>query len=293
MSERQTYHSNQATLLMASGGLLLGTIGIFVANTGQSPLAIVFYRCLFGCLALLAWAYFSGKINELKLSKSQIKYVSIIGVFMVIIWSLYFYSLRLIPIGISTLVFHIQAFWVLILGAVFFKEKITLRSCFILTLALLGLALSTGLLNGSSAGFGLSNAFLKGIGICILGSFFYAVTTLIAKLNTGISSLSLTWWQCAVGALVTAWVPFLKGWPLEFSAWAWLIGIGVIHSGLAFTLIYQGISRLSTSRIAVLQFVYPGTAILIDWAVYDHALSFMQWVGVMLIAYALWALRKA
>jgi drug/metabolite transporter (DMT)-like permease len=51
-------------------------------------------------------------------------------------------------------------------------------------------------------------------------------------------------------------------------------------------------ARLPTGRIAVLQFVYPVTAVLLDWAVYGRALSALQLAGVALIGAALWTLRR-
>ena len=41
--------------LMIAGGVLLGTIGVFVEEAGQHPLVTVWFRCAFGALALVAW----------------------------------------------------------------------------------------------------------------------------------------------------------------------------------------------------------------------------------------------
>jgi drug/metabolite transporter (DMT)-like permease len=71
-----------------------------------------------------------------------------------------------------------------------------------------------------------------------------------------------------------------------------LVGLGVIHTGLAYVVLYAGMARLSTSRIALLQFVYPVAAILMDWAVYGRALSAVQLAGVALMAVALTAVRR-
>jgi drug/metabolite transporter (DMT)-like permease len=69
--------------------------------------------------------------------------------------------------------------------------------------------------------------------------------------------------------------------------------LGAIHTGLAYVVLYAGVSRLRTSRIAILQFVCPITAILVDWAVYGHTLSVMQIAGVMLMAFTLWSVRRS
>jgi len=66
----------------------------------------------------------------------------------------------------------------------------------------------------------------------------------------------------------------------------------VLHTGLAYVLLYGGMARLATGRIAVLQFVYPAVAAAVDWAVYGRALSPLQLAGVALIGAALWTLRR-
>ena len=53
--------------LMVGGGLLLGTIGVFVEEAGQHPLTTVWFRCAFGGLALLLWGAASGRLRELRL----------------------------------------------------------------------------------------------------------------------------------------------------------------------------------------------------------------------------------
>jgi len=78
------------------------------------------------------------------------------------------------------------------------------------------------------------------------------------------------------------------GWPAWGMSWAWLAGLGLIHTGLAYTLMYIGMARLHTARIAVFQFVYPALAIVIDWLVLDQRLSGVQIAGIALMSAAIW-----
>jgi drug/metabolite transporter (DMT)-like permease len=50
-------------------------------------------------------------------------------------------------------------------------------------------------------------------------------------------------------------------------------------------------ARLTLGRIAVLQFVYPLTAVLVDWLVYSRTLNRVQIGGMVLMALALWTIR--
>jgi drug/metabolite transporter (DMT)-like permease len=141
------------------------------------------------------------------------------------------------------------------------------------------------------AGSGYSADYVLGLLMCAGGSLSYAAVTLLAKTERSVSPFALAWWQCVVGVLVLAWVPFIQGWPTSGSAWAWLAGLGVIHTGLAYAVIFAGMARLTAGNIAVLQFVYPVTAVLVDWAVYGRTLNRSQLLGVTLMALSLWVIR--
>jgi drug/metabolite transporter (DMT)-like permease len=68
--------------------------------------------------------------------------------------------------------------------------------------------------------------------------------------------------------------------------WFWIVGMGVLHTGLSYVLIYGALPKLTTPIIAVLLFVYPLTAIAVDAIVYGRALSLAQWAGMALIVIA-------
>jgi len=51
-------------------------------------------------------------------------------------------------------------------------------------------------------------------------------------------------------------------------------------------------ARLTLGKIAVLQFVYPLSAVLFDWMIYGTTLSLLQTLGVLLMGFAVWTIRK-
>lgn len=274
--------------LLIAAGMLLGTLGVFVEEAGQHPLLTVWFRCAFGALSLLAWAAASGRLGELRLRGRSWGVVAATGCFTVLNWLLFFAAIPRLSIGVATVVFHIQPIWVIVFGACFLRERVSSSQWFATLLALGGLALASGL------GDGLSGAGGQGLGLlmCLGGSLSYAAVTLLAKTEQVLSSLALAFWQCLVGLLVLAWVPLVHGWPDHAAAWGWLVGLGVLHTGLAYALVFAGMARLTLGKIAVLQFVYPLTAVLVDWAVYGRTLTPVQLAGVALMGFALWTIKK-
>jgi drug/metabolite transporter (DMT)-like permease len=281
----------QSAWLMTAGGLLLGTLGVFVEEAGQHPLTAVCFRCAFGGLALLAWAAATGRLRELRLAPRALVAALACGVLMVANWALFFAAIERTSIGVATVVFHVQPLWVMGFGAWWLHERIGARRWLAAGLALLGLALATGLAEHAQ-GAPWSARYLAGLAMCLGGSLSYAAVTLIAKQVQGASSLALAAWQCAVGIALTAWWPLVQGWPAQPAAWGWLAGLGVIHTGLAYVLLYAGMARLPTGRIALLQFVYPFAAVCVDWLVYGRSLSVLQSAGMLLMGAALWGARS-
>ncbi|SDY32558.1 DMT family transporter [Delftia lacustris] len=280
-----TAQETRGQWLMIAGGVLLGTVGVFVEEARQHPLVTVLFRCAFGALALLAWGLATGRVRELRVRGRSWPVVAATGVLMVLNWALFFAAIPRTSIGVATIVFHIQPVWIMLFGTLVLREAVAPRQVAAMLAALLGLVLTTGLLGGDAAAWGPDH--VSGLLMCLAGSLCYAAVTILAKTEKVVTPFALAWWQCAVGTVLLLWVPLVHGWPQAPSSWAWLAGLGVLHTGLAYAILFAGMARLTLGRIAVLQYVYPLTAIVLDWAVYGRALDAVQLAGVGLMAGAL------
>ncbi len=273
---------------MSAGGLLLGTLGVFVEEAHTDPLTAVWFRCAFGLLALLLWGAWRGRLRELRMPRRAAWLSVMAGLLMLLNWALFFAAIPRTSIALATVVFHVQPLWVLAFGMLWLGEPASRLRIAALGLALLGLSLATGLWSGHLA---RSDGMLLGIGCALGGSLSYAAVTIIAKQQRGVSSYALAAWQCGVGTLVLAAWPWFHGWP-ALPAWGWLAGLGMLHTALAYVLLFAGMQRLPASQIALLQFVYPLTAIVVDAVVYGRVFDVWQWAGVALMGSALWAARQ-
>lgn len=280
-----TAQETRGQWLMIAGGVLLGTVGVFVEEARQHPLVTVLFRCAFGALALLAWGLATGRMGELRVRGRSWPVVVATGLLMVLNWALFFAAIPRTSIGVATIVFHIQPVWIMLFGTLVLREAVAPRQVAAVLAALLGLVLTTGLLGGDAAAWGPDH--VSGLLMCLAGSLCYAAVTILAKTEKVVTPFALAWWQCAVGTVLLLWVPLVHGWPQALSSWAWLAGLGVLHTGLAYAILFAGMARLTLGRIAVLQYVYPLTAIVLDWVVYGRALGAVQLAGVGLMAGAL------
>ncbi len=215
--------------------------------------------------------------------------VAATAVLMVLNWVFFFAAIDRTSIAVATIAFHVQPLWVMAAGALLFGERISAARCAAAAAALAGLVLATDL---AGRGRAVDTAFLEGLGFAVLASLSYAAVTLLAQRQRRATGFALAFWQCALGGAMLAWWPLLHGLPRGLVTWGWLAGIGVFHSALAYVLLYEGMRRLESGRVAVLQFAYPAAAIVVDAVAYQRVLGATAWLGLSMMACALLALRS-
>ena len=271
------------------GSMVLGTVGVFVHEAGAAPITAVWFRSVFGLLGLGAWLLWRGQWSQLRLTRHTAPWALASGACLVITWLMFFEAMAYIPASMAIVLFHVQPLWLLLFGALWLGEPVGKQRWLAVLAALLGLALATGVLQhlpvlgGNSAS---APGYWWGVGLCLAGALIFAAQILFTKKAAQVPASALAWWQCLVGAAVL-WVgPVSIGWPAAGSWW-WLAGLGLVHTALAYTLIYAGTTRLPVARIAILQYVYPAVALLIDWWYFDLQLSGLQLFGIVLMSAAI------
>ncbi len=274
------------------GCALLGTIGIFVNEAHADPLTATWFRCALGLIGLTLWVTLRRQTRFLRLTRTTGPWVLTAGSLMVLSWALFFAAIERMSAGVAIVLFHVQPMWVLVLGALCLKESIGRRRIAAVSMAMFGLVLATGIAEHPASG-DVRQGYWLGVALCLVGAFCMACVTIIARRLRALPSGILAWWQCAIGTL-TVWIwPMQHGWPAFGTSWLWLAGLGIIHTGLAYTLMYSGMARLNTGRIALFQFVYPAVAIFIDWLFFGQHLSGPQLTGIAVMSVAIWFAERA
>lgn len=278
--------------LLGSG--LLGTIGVFVHLADAGALTTAWFRCVFGLAGLTVWMAVRGQARALRLTKSSAPLVLGAGTLMVLSWVLFFAAIERTSAGMAVVLFHIQPMWVLLLGAVWLHERSSRQRMASVFVAMIGLVLATGVLEHDASALSAASraGYWWGIAFCVIGSICTACATVMTRRLGDRPAGVLAWWQCALGTAVL-WVwPMQQGWPAWGASWIWLAGLGLVHTAAAYTLIYKGMARLTTGRIAVFQFVYPAVAILIDWLYFDRSFDALQLAGIAIMGVAIWSAER-
>ncbi|MGY2263593.1 DMT family transporter [Pseudomonas sp. D8002] len=274
---------------MVAAMLISGTIGWFVLVSGVPVVEVVFWRCVIGALTLLVVCWLLGYLRLDLLDYTKLGLAMLSGVAIVGNWLLLFESYARASISISTAVYNVQPFMLVMLAAVFLGEKITLQKLAWLSVAFVGmLAIVTA--HGSQQNTG--DDYLVGVALALGAAFLYAIAALIIKRLKEVPPHLMALIQVTTGALLLA--PLMQWHSLSASmdAWAALLTLGVVHTGLMYVLLYGAIQKLPTAITGALSFVYPIAAIFVDWIAFGHRLGWLQWLGVAAILLAAAGLQR-
>lgn len=272
-------NETRGTVELTLAMVLSGTLGVFVVESGASPFEVVFFRCLFGALALGAYSLARGFFTGHGFTAKKLGLAALGGVFIVFNWVFLFEAYEATSISLATVVYHTQPFFLVLLGAVFMRERISGGKLAWLAVAFGGLVLVSGVRPGDTAS-------LKGLGFALAAAVLYALATFVTKRITGVRPHLIALVQVLVGLpLLLPFADFGAAAGLG-AGWLWLVGLGLIHTGLMYVLMYAAYAKLPTAKIAVLAFTYPAVAMGVDWAVYGHHIGLVQALGVPLIVLA-------
>jgi drug/metabolite transporter (DMT)-like permease len=282
--ERLKVHGARPALMLSLGMAISGTAGLFSVLSGQPTFNFVFFRCLFGALALCAWVCLRGGFRDyFRIERHQWPLVLTSGLCLVLNWLALFEAFNRTSIGFATIIYHLQPFWIVLAAALFLNEALSRNKLGWICVAFAGLVLTILPKLGEMQ---TDRNWLIGVGLAITASLFYAAATLTTRAVRSVRADVLSTVHCVLGAAVFA--PFISTSTLTgaTATWGWLVGIGVIHTCIVYVLLYTSYPKLSTAIIAAAAFLNPATALLSDFLVFGRSITAMQGAGLGLILLA-------
>ncbi|WP_269932003.1 DMT family transporter [Aminobacter sp. HY435] len=270
----------RGTIEMTTAMAISGTIGVFVVLSGQPVLSVVFWRCAFGALTLLAICTALGLLRAEAIGRRQTAWAALGGIAIVANWLLLFAAFPRASISIATAVYNTQPFMLVALGAMFFGERLTPTKLGWLAVAFAGMLMIV------QAKSGTGTDYFTGILMALGAAFFYAIAAIVAKRLKGVPPHLIALVQVAVGVIMLAPFADFTALPADAATWALLVAIGVVHTGLMYILLYGAIQKLPTNLVGALSFIYPVVAILADFVVFGHRLQPLQMIGAAAILVA-------
>ena len=277
----------RALVSLLASMLIFGTIGLFRRWLPVPSGFLAMMRGLVGAGMLLLWL----RLRQFRLDLHSIRgsavWLILSGTAIGFNWILLFEAYRYTTVAIATLCYYMMPVFVLAFSLLFLRESLTGRAVLCAGIALVGMVPVSGVLEGTAAGN--IRGILFGIGAAVL----YSSVVLINKKIKGIRDIDRTVPQLTVAALVL--VPYVLAVEAEeLRAVSWnadiiflLLVVGVVHTGLAYTLYFSSVAFLPARTVALFGYVDPVAAISLSWLFLKERMSPWQIAGSVLIIVAL------
>ncbi len=273
-----------AIIKLSLAMLIFGSIGVFRRYIPLSSAWMACVRGVIGTVFLLVVVSVSKKRVEKKAVKRNLLPLLFSGAAIGINWILLFEAYRYTTVAIATLCYYMAPVIVILLAPFLLKEKMTVKKSVCAAVAVLGMLLVSGILDGGAATGGSGKGIVFGLG----AACFYATAMLTNKFLKDISAYDKTIMQLGVAAVVVLPYSLITSGVQEFTTLTvpqilLLLAVGIVHTGIAYWLYFGSMDKLSGQTIAVYSYIDPAFAVVLSVAVLGENPGVFGIVGAVLI----------
>jgi drug/metabolite transporter (DMT)-like permease len=267
------------------GASFWGLTGLFVDglyNEGFTAWEIVAIRLTVSTIILMPLIAILAP-RKLRIQWKHIPHFIGLGVCSIVFFNwCYFTVMKQTSLSIAVVLLYTAPVFVTILSKYFFQETITNRKITSLVLTIFGCSLAIQLIP-------IGNMQIPFISIVLglLSAFFCGLYSIIGKqVSRHYNFLTTTVYALSMGSIFI--LPTSKLWEKTEafqSAEVWLNigGIVIISTIGAYTLYTFGLTRIESSKAAILGAMEPIIAVLIGVIIFNDNLQFLQVIGIILV----------
>ena len=258
--------------------VIFGTIGIFVKYIGLPSGIIAAFRGIAGAAVILLVMLLTGRKVDFKAVKKKLPVLLASGAAIGFNWILLFEAYRFTGIPVATVCYYTAPIIVVIASTFVFKERLKAKQVICVFVALIGVALVSGVFQSDSSKI---TGVLCGLGAAVL----YASVMIMNKFMGEVESYERTVIQLAsAGIVVLPYALFTMG-DITFNLKSvmLLLVVGVVHTGFAYLLYFGAMKKLKSQTVAILSYIDPASAIILSSIVFMQLPTVYELVGVVLI----------
>ena len=269
---------------MIAAMCIYGSIGVFVRNIALSRAAISLFRGVCGGLFLLLFLRLSGRKFDFAALRGKWLPLCISGAVMGVNWVLLFIAYGYAGVGSATLCYYTAPMIVLLASPLVLHEKLTLRGILCIAAALLGTAFVSQIrFTGSS---------FIGILLALAAAVLYATVVFINKKLADLPAYERAAVQLFSSALPL--IPYLlltqtaDAFSTDARSLILLLILGIVHTGLAYTLFFDAVAKLPTKAVATYAYLDPLLAVVLSVLLLGEPFTLFTALGALLILGAAW-----
>ena len=268
--------------MFISSMLIFGTIGVLRRNLPFPSAMLAFSRGILGGLFLFIFVKLRKRNNVTKLSSRDYIRLIITGAMIGINWILLFEAYNHTTVAIATLCYYMEPTVVILLSPLVFKERLTVKKSMCAVISIIGMVLVSGVV-GENGG----NGNFRGIILGLSAAFFYSAVVIMNKKTPGIDAYQRTTvLLLSAGIVMLPYIFMTNGFACDdfsLTSAALLIILGIVHTGIAYTMYFGCMEGLQVQTIAVLSYIDPVSAVLFSALLLKEPLSFPNIVGAVMI----------
>lgn len=267
---------------------IFGTIGLFVRNIPLPSSEIALYRAVLAAILIGAFLLVTKQKIPFAKIKKEIPLLVLSGVAMGFNWILLFEAYKYTTVSVATLSYYFAPVIVTVACPILFKEKMGAKQIICFVMSTLGIVLITGIGDLSQG-----SSHIKGILFGLGAATLYATVILLNKFTKTVDGIHRTFMQfLSAIAVLVPYVLLTDGvniGALNCKGWAFLLVIGLVHTGITYCLYFSSLKEMSGQKVAILSYIDPLVAVLISVVVLKEPLTPLQAVGgLMILGFTLW-----
>ena len=274
-------HSAKFRLVLSM--LIYGTIGLFVRSISLPTSLIANFRGAVGAIFLLIVLYLQKEKLDFKAIRANLKILIPVGIVMGFNWMLLFEAYRYTTVAVATVFYYLAPVVVMLVSPLILKEKLTLRRCIFVLIALVGMVFTSGVIQSGGGG----NWDARGVLLASGAAVMYACIVLLTKFTRNIRSYDITIVELGISAIVLLPYNLLT---VDFSTVS-IDGMGifmlailcVVHTGVAYWLYFGSIAALPAQTSALLSYIDPVVAILLSALLLHEPMDALCAIGAVLV----------
>lgn len=261
--------------------VIFGTIGLFVRGIPLPSSVIAAFRGIVGAVLIFLFMLLTRRKVSLAEIKSNGGLLFFSGLAMGFNWIFLFEAYRYTSIATATLCYYMAPVFVVAAAPLFLRERLTLRGVICIIAALFGMFL----ISGASLG---SRSDIYGVLLGLAAALLYATVIICNKKMKPIAAETRALTQLFVAGTTVLPYTLLTASLEEASFTAkgaiLLVVVGVVHTGAAYVMSLGSMARVDAGTVAVLSYIDPIVAILLEAAFINKQLPSLTVVlGAVLI----------
>lgn len=261
---------------------IFGTIGLFRRFLPLPSGVIACARGLIGAAFLLIIRLCKRQPLDRPAIKKVLPWLIASGAAIGFNWILLFEAYNYTTVATATLCYYMAPILVIVASPFLLHERLTVRKAVCAAVAVVGIVGVSGVPSGGLPSGGEVLGIVFGLGAAVL----YASVMLMGRKLAGLSALDKTILQLGIAGGVLIPYCCITGWgdtALSWQLWLLLIGVGIVHTGIAYLCYFGGMGKLPAQTTAILSYIDPVLAVVLSALVLHEEMDVFGIVGAVLV----------